>query len=73
MLQRDAVIGRYRSFPGYHINTERTTAYENVDFPFHKHMDQSVNSFHYNHILPMASMLLDYLVSDCIYPQQGRH
>ena len=70
-VAKDAVIGRYRSFPGYHINTERTTAYENVDFPFHKHMDQSVNSFHYNHILPMASMLLDYLVSDAYIRSKG--
>lgn len=70
-VAKAAVIGRYRSFPGYHINTERTTAYENVDFPFHKHQDQSVNSFHYNHILPMASMLLDYLVSDAFIRSQG--
>ena len=70
-VAKAAVIGRYRSFPGYHINTERTTAYENVDFPFHKHLDQSVNSFHYNHILPMASMLLDYLVSDAFIRSKG--
>ena len=70
-VAKAAVIGRYKSFPGYHINTERTTAYENVDFPFHKHMDQSVNSFHYNHILPMASMLLDYLVSDAFIRSKG--
>jgi hypothetical protein len=70
-VAKAAVIGRYRSFPGYHINTERTTAYENVDFPFHKHEDQSVNSFHYNHILPMASMLLDYLVTDAFVRSKG--
>jgi hypothetical protein len=70
-VAKAAVIGRYKSFPGYHINTERTTAYENVDFPFHKHMDQSVNSFHYNHILPMASMLLDYLISDAFIRSKG--
>ncbi|WP_127124877.1 hypothetical protein [Pseudoflavitalea rhizosphaerae] len=63
-VAKAAIIGRYRNFPGYHINTERTTAYEQFDFPLHAHKDQSVNSFHYNHILPMASMLLDYLVTD---------
>ncbi|WEK37694.1 MAG: hypothetical protein P0Y53_09285 [Candidatus Pseudobacter hemicellulosilyticus] len=63
-VAKAATIGRYRNFPGYHINTERTTAYEQFDFPLHQHLDQSVNSFHYNHILPMASMLLDYLVTD---------
>lgn len=63
-VAKASIVGRYRNFPGYHINTERTTAYEKFDFPLHEHKDQSVNSFHYNHILPMASMLLDYLVTD---------
>ncbi len=71
-VAKAAVIGRYRSFPGYHINTERTTAYEKVDFPLHEHTDQSVNSFHYNHILPMASMLLDYLVTDAFVRSAGK-
>ena len=70
-VAKAAIIGRYRSFPGYHINTERTTAYEKVDFPLHEHTDQSVNSFHYNHILPMATMLLDYLVTDAFVRSKG--
>lgn len=71
-VAKASIIGRYRSFPGYHINTERTTAYEKVDFPLHEHKDQSVNSFHYNHILPMASMLLDYLVTDAFVRSNGK-
>lgn len=63
-IARSSVIGRYRNFPGYHINTARTTAYEKEDFPLRGHLDQSVNSFHYNHIFPMISLLLDYLVTD---------
>lgn len=63
-VARSAIIGRYRNFPGYHINTARTTIYEQADYPLHAHKDLSVNSFHYNHIWPMATMLLDYLVSD---------
>lgn len=63
-VARSAVIGRYRNFPGYHINTARTTIYEGADYPLHEHEALSVNSFHYNHIWPMATMLLDYLVSD---------
>lgn len=70
-VAKAAVIGRYRNFPGYHINTARTTAYEKTDFPLHQHKDQSVNSFHYNHILPMASMLLDYLVTDTYIRSKG--
>ncbi|HVJ01777.1 MAG TPA: hypothetical protein VM662_06305 [Sphingomonas sp.] len=63
-VAKAAIIGRYRSFPGYHINTARTNIYERTDYPLHRHEELSVNSFHYNHIWPMASMLLDYLVSD---------
>lgn len=71
-VAKAAIIGRYRNFPGYHINTERTTAYEKFDFPLHQHKEQSVNSFHYNHILPMASMLLDYLVTDAFVRSQAQ-
>ncbi|NEW78351.1 MAG: hypothetical protein GZ086_02760 [Gelidibacter sp.] len=63
-VAKAAIIGRYRNFPGYHINTARTTAYEKEDYPLHEHLELSVNSFHYNHILPMASMLLDYMITD---------
>lgn len=71
-VAKAAVVGRYRNFPGYHINTERTTAYEKEDFPLHAHKEQSVNSFHYNHILPMASMLIDYLVTDVFVRSKGQ-
>lgn len=63
-VARSAVVGRYTNFPGYHINTARTTIYEKPDYPLQEPKALSVNSFHYNHVWPMASMLLDYLVSD---------
>lgn len=66
-----SIIGRYRNFPGYHINTARTTIYERADYPLHDPIDLSVNSFHYNHALPMAAMLLDYLVSDVYAKSAG--
>jgi hypothetical protein len=71
-IARSAVIGRYRNFPGYHINTARTTAYEKKDFPLVGHKDQSVNSFHYNHPLPMLSMLVDFLVTDAYVRSNGK-
>ena len=67
-----AIIGRYQNFPGYHINTARTTAYEKADYPLREHKELSVNSFHYNHIMPMASMLLDYLVTDAFVESDGQ-
>jgi len=71
-IARAAVIGRYRNFPGYHINTARTTAYEKADYPLREHKDLSVNSFHYNHIWPMMSMLFDYLVTDTFVRSEGQ-
>lgn len=65
-IARSAVIGRYRGFPGYHINTARTTVYEKADYALRPHEKMSYNSIHYNHVWPMASMVLDYLVSDVI-------
>jgi hypothetical protein len=70
-LAKASLVGRSTNFPGYHMNTERTTAYEKPDFPLHEHRQQSVNSFHYNHILPMASLFLDYLVSDAFARSGG--
>lgn len=63
-IARWAVIGRYRSFPGYHINTARTTVYEKTGYALRPHERISYNSIHYNHVWPLASMLLDYLVTD---------
>lgn len=63
-IARHAVVGRYLNFPGYHINTARTTAYEKADYPLRPHKELGVNSFHYNHIWPHMSILLDYLVAD---------
>ncbi|MDR0902797.1 MAG: hypothetical protein LBM92_08515, partial [Opitutaceae bacterium] len=63
-IARWAVIGRYRSFPGYHINTARTTVYEKSGYALRPHEKMSYNSIHYNHVWPMASMVLDYLVTD---------
>lgn len=70
-VAKSAIIGRYRNFPGYHMNTERTTVYEKEDYPLKAHKKLSYNSFHYNHILPMASLLLDYLVTDTYVRSKG--
>lgn len=63
-IARSSIVGRYSNFPGYHINTARTTIYEKPDYPLHPFKELSVNSFHFNHIWPLASVLTDYLVTD---------
>ncbi len=71
-VARSAVVGRYRNFPGYHINTARTTIYERADYPLREHKELSVNSFHYNHIWPHMSILLDFLVTDAFARSGGK-
>lgn len=64
-VARSAIIGRYRSFPGYHMNVARTTVYEKENFAERsKEQLNSVTSVHYNHIWPHVALLLDYLVAD---------
>lgn len=71
-VARSAIVGRYRNFPGYHINTARTTIYEKADYPLREHKELSVNSFHYNHIWPHMSILLDYLVTEAFARSGGK-
>ena len=71
-VARSAIVGRYRNFPGYHINTARTTIYERADYPLREHKELSVNSFHYNHIWPHMSILLDFLVTDAFARSGGQ-
>lgn len=70
-VARSAIIGRYENFPGYHMNTARTTVYEKKDYPLRPFKELSVNSFHFNHIFPLASTLLDYLVADTWLRSEG--
>ena len=65
-IARSAIVGRYSNFPGYHMNTERTTAYEKFDFPLRNPDQISATSFHYNHPFPHMTILLDYLVTDAL-------
>jgi hypothetical protein len=71
-VARSAIIGRYTSFPGYHLNTARTTSYQKPDFAARpKDQLNAMTSIHYNHIWPHAALLLDYLVSDVYAKSSG--
>ena len=63
-IARSAMVGRWMNFPGYHMNTGRTTVYEKPDYPLRPFNELSYNSFHFNHIWPLMSVSLDYLVTD---------
>jgi len=71
-IGRSAVIGRSTSFPGYHINTARTTVYEKPEFARRPLNElNSTTSLHYNHIWPHVAMQLDFLVSDAVTRSKG--
>ena len=70
-IARHAVVGRYENFPGYHINTGYTDVYMAKDFPFKTYEQLTYNSFHYNHIWPYATMLLDFLYADIYEKTNG--
>ncbi|WP_430813837.1 DUF7594 domain-containing protein [Carboxylicivirga sp. RSCT41] len=71
-VAKAAIIGRWRSFPGYHINTDRTTVYEKVDFA-HREISEllTTTSMHYSHVWPMVALTFDYLVSDAFAKSGG--
>ncbi len=67
-VARNAVVGRYESFPGYHINAGRTNAFEKKNFC--EQPQETLNahtSIHYNHPWSHLAMLWDYLFSDVYY------
>jgi hypothetical protein len=61
---RAAIVGRYRSFPGYDINVAFSNVYARSDYLNRPFAELNYNEIYFNHIWPHIALLTDYLVSD---------
>lgn len=71
-IARSAVVGRYCNFPGYDINYEFTTLYQDANYPLHNVNQYTYNQFFFNHIWPMIAMITDYLVTDVQFKSDNK-
>jgi hypothetical protein len=65
------VIGRYANYPGYTLRNNYSTEFEKPGYPLQWY-DTYSNTAHMNHPLPMASMVVEYLVSD-VFRRSDQH
>jgi hypothetical protein len=61
---RAAIVGRYKSFPGYDINVAFSNVYARSDYLNRPFAQLNYNEIYYNHVWPHIALLADYLVSD---------
>jgi hypothetical protein len=61
---RAAIVGRYKTFPGYSISEAFSNVYARSDYPYRPFEDLTYNGIYYNHVWPHIALLTDYLVSD---------
>ena len=61
---RAAIVGRYRTYPGYDINVAYSNVYARADYPYRPFGELNHNEIYYNHVWPQIALLTDFLVSD---------
>jgi hypothetical protein len=63
-VARAAIVGRYKTYPGYDINVAFSNVYARDDYPIRPFRELTYNEIYYNHVWPNIALLVDYLVSD---------
>ena len=61
---RAAIVGRYKTFPGYDINVAFSNVYARADYQDRPYNELNYNEIYYNHVWPHLALLTDYLMSD---------
>jgi hypothetical protein len=61
---RSAIVGRYKTYPGYDINVAFSQVYARADYPDRPFHQLNYNEIYYNHVWPHIALLTDYLLSD---------
>ena len=70
-VARAAIVGRYKTYPGYDINVAFSNVYARADYPLRPFSELNHNEIYYNHVWPQIALLTDYLVSDFETRSQG--
>jgi hypothetical protein len=71
-IARHAIVGRYANYPSYAYRNGFTTVHQQPDYPLRSFEEiKKFTSAHYNHPLPMAAFLVDYLVSEAYLRSDG--
>jgi hypothetical protein len=63
-VARSAIVGRYKTFPGYDINVAFSDVYARSDYHYRPFSHLNYNEVYYNHVWPHIALLTDYLLSD---------
>jgi hypothetical protein len=61
---RAAIVGRYKTYPGYDINVAFSNVYARSDYQYRPFSHLNYNEIYYNHVWPQIALLTDYLISD---------
>jgi hypothetical protein len=70
-VARSAIVGRYKTFPGYDINVAFSDVYARSDYHYRPFSHLNYNEVYYNHVWPHIALLTDYLMSDFEMRSQG--
>ena len=63
-VARSAIVGRYKTYPGYDINVAFSDVYARSDYHQRPFAHLNYNEIYYNHVWPHIALLTDYLLSD---------